>query len=71
MLGDARAASMTVIELDNRDDGAAIQAYLGKVTGATSVPRVFIGGKFIGGGDDTVALARSGELARLVAAALG
>lgn len=33
-----------------------------------AVPRVFINGKFIGGGDDTVRLARTGELQRLVSA---
>ena len=59
---------MKVFELDKRDDGAAIQQALA-FTGATSVPRVFIGGKFIGGGDDTAAAARSGELKRLVDAA--
>lgn len=32
------------------------------------MPRVFIGGQFIGGGDDTAAKARSGELAKLLAA---
>lgn len=61
---------MTVLELDQRDDGPAIQAYLGTLTGATSVPRVFVGGKFIGGGDDTLAKQRSGEL-RAMLAALG
>ena len=50
------------------DNGGEIQAALG-FTGATSVPRVFIGGKFVGGGDDTAALARSGELKRLIDAA--
>ena len=31
-----------------------------QITGGRSVPRVFIGGKFIGGGDDTVSLSRTG-----------
>ena len=44
----------------------AIQDEMGKVTGARSVPRVFIGGKFIGGGDDVARLAKSGELQALV-----
>ena len=35
------------------------------MTGGRSVPRVFINGKFIGGGDDTVAKASSGELLKL------
>jgi glutaredoxin 3 len=51
-----------VVELDERDDGNAIQDYLGQLTGGRSVPRVFVGGKFIGGGDDTVALHNKGEL---------
>ena len=68
VLGPRADASLTVIELDQRADGAAIQSALA-FTGATSVPRVFIGGKFIGGGDDTVALAKSGELLKLVNAA--
>lgn len=42
-----------VVELENRKDGAAIQQYLKELTGASSVPRVFINGQFIGGGDDT------------------
>ena len=57
-----------VVELDERDDGPANQAYLGELTGGTSVPRVFVGGKFIGGGDDTVAKQRSGELRKMLAA---
>lgn len=39
-----------------------VQDALQQLTGGRSVPRVFIGQQFIGGGDDTVALARSGEL---------
>ncbi len=57
------------VSLDQRADGAAVQEVMGRLTGATSVPRVFIGGKFIGGGDETAALDASGELARLLAAA--
>lgn len=49
-------------------DGIDIQDALYEVTGARSVPRGFVGGKFIGGGDDTAAKAASGELAQLLAA---
>ena len=52
-------------ELDERDDGASIQSYLGKKTGASTVPRVFVGGKFLGGGDDTARAARGGTLVKL------
>ena len=53
-------------------DGAAMAAWqdaLGALTGARSVPRVFVGGSFLGGGDDTVAAAKSGKLAQLCKAA--
>eukprot|EP01053_Blabericola_migrator_P004822 Blabericola_migrator_1__4821@NODE_2530_length_2641_cov_14_040404_g1582_i0_p1_GENE_NODE_2530_length_2641_cov_14_040404_g1582_i0NODE_2530_length_2641_cov_14_040404_g1582_i0_p1_ORF_typecomplete_len180_score14_35Glutaredoxin/PF00462_24/4_3e16DUF836/PF05768_14/0_00049Thioredoxin_3/PF13192_6/0_0026Thioredoxin_2/PF13098_6/7_2e03Thioredoxin_2/PF13098_6/0_022TraF/PF13728_6/0_018Thioredoxin_4/PF13462_6/5Thioredoxin_4/PF13462_6/1e02_NODE_2530_length_2641_cov_14_040404_g1582_i019792518 len=43
-----------VLELDGREDAAEIQAVLGDLTGETTVPRVFIGGKFVGGGTETV-----------------
>lgn len=59
-------AKFAVVELDIRDDGSAIQDALLDVTGARSVPRVFVGGKFIGGGDDTARLAASGELAPML-----
>jgi glutaredoxin 3 len=38
------------------------QDYLGKITPGRSVPRVFIGGTFIGGGDDTAAQHANGQL---------
>lgn len=44
------------------DDCAAIQDYLLQLTGARSVPRVFIGGKCIGGGSETRALLDQGKL---------
>ena len=58
-----------VIELDQRADCSEIQAELGRITGGTSVPRVFIQQKFLGGGDDTAAAAASGELLKLCVAA--
>jgi len=62
----------TVFELDKEEIGptGAVQDILQGITGARSVPRVFIGGKFIGGGDDTVAKAATGELKELVDAAM-
>ncbi len=55
-------ATPFVIELDGRSDGDAVQDELLKLTGGRSVPRVFVGGTFIGGGDDTHAHAASGKL---------
>jgi len=58
-----------IIELDKEKDEKAmgeIQDYLQKKTGARSVPRVFVNGKFIGGGDDTVKLEKTGELKQVL-----
>lgn len=43
-----------------------IQAYMGQVTGATTVPRVFVNGQFIGGADDVMRLHSSGKLRELL-----
>ena len=64
-LGQPGIAATVVWELDERDDGAAIQSYLGTKTGASTVPRVFIGGKFLGGGEETARAARDGTLVKL------
>lgn len=61
-----------VLELDQELDDATSNSYqdeFQRITKGRSVPRVFIGGKFIGGGDDTVALHSSGKLKELLAAA--
>ncbi|KAJ6645201.1 Glutaredoxin-C4 [Pseudolycoriella hygida] len=54
------------VELENREDCSQIQAVLGEMTGATSVPRVFVDGKFIGGGTDVKKLNETGELQKLL-----
>lgn len=61
-----------VLELDELDPqtGAKIQEALGEITGAQSVPRVFVGGRCIGGGDETAELAERGELKAHVDAAI-
>ena len=43
-------------------DGAPIQDYLLKLTGARSVPRVFIDGKCVGGGTDVTDLHQKNKL---------
>ncbi|KAH9399700.1 PREDICTED: glutaredoxin-C4-like [Rhagoletis zephyria] len=55
-----------VWEIEHEPQMAEIQTYLKQLTGASSVPRVFINGKFIGGGDDTAQLHKSGQLAQLL-----
>ena len=43
-----------VMELDKTPDGPAIQDIMLSMTGGRSVPRVFINGKFIGGGEKSL-----------------
>jgi glutaredoxin 3 len=53
-------------EIDGRPDESDIQDALATITGGRTVPRVFIDGKCIGGGDDTARLAASGKLAEML-----
>jgi glutaredoxin 3 len=57
---------MEVLELEKRPDCQEIQAYMKTLTGASSVPRVFINGQCIGGGDDTAKLHETGQLQELL-----
>ncbi|CAH1978293.1 unnamed protein product [Acanthoscelides obtectus] len=57
----------TVIELDKRDDGEEIQQILGEITGAKTVPRVFVRENCLGGGSDVKQLYEKGELQNMVA----
>ncbi|CAL1542668.1 unnamed protein product [Lymnaea stagnalis] len=57
-----------VLEIGDLANCSAIQDYLESITGARSVPRVFINQKFVGGGDDVVAKDKSGELKKLLGA---
>ena len=59
-------AQFKVLEIEGRADCGQIQDYLRDITGARSVPRVFIDGKCIGGGSETQNLEKSGQLATMV-----
>ena len=58
--------NIEIMEIDSDSDMEEIQNYMRILTGARSVPRVFIGGKCIGGGDETSTLHRNGQLATLL-----
>jgi len=62
LLKTLNVAHIKIIELDNVADGSAIQQILKELTGQSTVPNVWIGGKFIGGCDSTVALHKAGNL---------
>ncbi|KAJ6551738.1 aryl-alcohol oxidase-like protein [Mycena capillaripes] len=55
-----------VFELNEREDGPAIQAYLREKTGQNTVPNVFVNQKHVGGNDDTQAAFKAGTLVKLV-----
>merc|ERR1719152_503062 len=54
------------IELDELDDGDEIQAALLGLTAQRTVPNVFVGGKHLGGNDDTQKAAASGLLQEML-----
>ncbi|ESK92406.1 putative grx1-glutaredoxin [Moniliophthora roreri MCA 2997] len=55
-----------IIELDEKDEGPDIQAYLLEKTGQRTVPSIFINQKHMGGNDAVQDLNQKGELAALV-----
>ncbi|KAK7143253.1 hypothetical protein R3I93_014418 [Phoxinus phoxinus] len=57
-----KGGQLELIDISGRSDMGSIQDYLQQITGARTVPRVFIGEKCIGGGSDVESLDRSGEL---------
>ncbi|XP_062411801.1 glutaredoxin 2 isoform X2 [Sardina pilchardus] len=59
-------ATYKVIELDQHNDGRQLQEALAQITGAKTVPRVFINGQCIGGGSDTKELHQQGKLRPLI-----
>ena len=58
--------SMEIMEIDKRKDMVEIQDFMMELTGGRSVPRVFIGGKFVGGGDETMAAHKKGKLQKML-----
>jgi len=66
LLSSAVPSGLNVVELDEVKDGEAIHTAVKKIVGKTSVPQVFVGGKSIGGCDDTYALHDKGKLQPLI-----
>ncbi|KAM7012130.1 glutaredoxin 2 isoform 2-T2 [Tautogolabrus adspersus] len=59
-------ATYKVVELDEHNDGRRLQEALAQMTGARTVPRVFVNGNCIGGGSDTKQLHQQGKLQPLI-----
>lgn len=55
-----------IMEIENDPNMSEIQDYMKQLTGGRSVPRVFIGGKCIGGGDETKSAHKSGKLQKML-----
>ncbi|TNM88557.1 glutaredoxin-1 [Takifugu flavidus] len=53
-------------DISGHPDMDKIQDYFMELTGARTVPRVFIGGKCVGGGSDVADLHESGELKNML-----
>ncbi|XP_042357974.1 glutaredoxin-1 [Plectropomus leopardus] len=54
------------VDISGRSDMDSMQEYFLELTGARTVPRVFIGKDCIGGGSDVAALDKSGKLVSLL-----
>lgn len=63
---DDLGVSYETVELDARPDCAELQDNLLRMTGARTVPRVYVGGDCIGGGSDTVSMFQQGSLQKLL-----
>ncbi|XP_071982897.1 glutaredoxin 2 isoform X2 [Engystomops pustulosus] len=63
---DSINVTYTTIELDEIDNGRQLQEALHQLTGAWTVPRVFVNGTCIGGGSETRKLNQDGKLVELV-----
>ena len=60
------AAKIKIFEIENEPDMTEIQSYMAQITGARSVPRIFIGGQCIGGGDDIAVLHSAQKLNQIL-----
>ena len=58
-------AKYTAVELDLREDGAAIQRELSEITGQSTVPSIWIDGEFLGGYSDLSAMPQENLVAKL------
>ncbi|XP_077581785.1 glutaredoxin-1 [Stigmatopora nigra] len=57
-----RPGHLECIDISTRQDMGSMQDYFLQLTGARTVPRVFIGEECIGGGSDVADLHKSGKL---------
>ena len=58
------------VDLEELENGDAIQDHIKELTGSRSVPKVYIGGELVGGCDDTMALFNKQTLEPMMQAAI-
>jgi len=63
---DGIGVNYVVEEIDKRQDCNQLQDIFQQLTGARTVPRVFIGGKCIGGGSEMYSIHNQGKLKPLL-----
>jgi len=63
---DKLGQSYSAVELTDHPNPAKVQDVLKEMTGASTVPRVFVDGVCIGGGSDTVKLYEDGKLEEIL-----
>jgi glutaredoxin 3 len=68
-LFDSKKVDYMIYELNEMDDGAAIQDALLEISGQNTVPNVFINGEHLGGNSEAQTANGSGKLDELLAAA--
>ncbi|XP_075539836.1 uncharacterized protein LOC142574688 [Dermacentor variabilis] len=63
---DGLGVAYMSVELDSRSDGSDIQKVLGDMTGASTVPRVFVKKQCLGGASDVEDMNRNNKLQPLL-----
>jgi len=63
---DSTGVVYEVEEIDGRNDCDKLQDVFAQMTGGRTVPRVFVGGRCIGGGTDVSSLHKEGRLIPLM-----
>ncbi|CAD6185078.1 unnamed protein product [Caenorhabditis auriculariae] len=66
ILSNYNIEDLKIVELDEQNDMTDMQDFLKTMSGRTTVPQLFINGRFIGGHDETRAIEDRGELRPLL-----
>jgi glutaredoxin 3 len=59
-------SKIKIFEIENEPDMNEIQSYMAEITGGRTVPRIFVGGQFVGGAEELVSLHYSQRLDQIL-----